>query len=149
MGSNKQDLRIMTELKKQENERDFFDGFARSEQKARLEGKYPNSHKLTRLLIFKDLFAEVFSKKVLEQDKDGKYLKDEKGKNKYVMVPCSSVESIENIVDSIFTKNLELSISIDGAGRSEFIKTRVNPKQEDDGDKKKQDLIDQLADKIG
>lgn len=125
--SKSSSLRIWEKLERVKNENAFFDGFKRRNQKVRLEGKFPSIDEIIALGIKKDLFAEI-----------------------YGGIPsCKPLISLNDmIINKIIDEKLELSISIDGQGRKEFIKMNMNPKQKEDEEENK-DVIDKIADAIG
>jgi hypothetical protein len=53
------------------------------------------------------------------------------------------------IIDTEISKALEYSISIDGAGRAEFIKANYKPKEDEDEDEKEKTIVDQIAERLG
>lgn len=143
MSKDGQQMKTMAELKRLENERDFFDGFERIEQKCRLNDQYPSANDLIGLDAYSSLLSSVYGTKT---DKaitgpDGKLAG-------FTTKDDENVKMIKDIADIVKKRKMEYSISIDGVGRTEFIKTRIQPKQDEDEEKKK-DIIDQLADRIG
>lgn len=117
---------MRTNPEEQKNIRDFFDGFLRLEQKSRLKGEFPKENDLVRLAILKNHYKDVFGK-----------------------VDNKKVEMVKTTIDTIVKKKLEYSISIGGAGREEFIKTRTRPKEDIEEEQKEGDFIGKIAEKIG
>lgn len=149
MAKDSQQMKTLAELKRLENERDFFDGFERIEQKCRLKDQYPSANDLIGLDAYSTLLSSVYGK----QEGPEKPVKGPNGELAGFTKSTKdkdddNVTMIKQITDIVKKRKLEYSISIDGVGRNEFIKTRIQPKQEEDEEKSK-DMIDKLADAIG
>jgi hypothetical protein len=116
---------IYKEMEKLKNERDFFDKFNRLEQKCRLKDEYPSGNILLQLDLYYMVFEDTYGKT-----------------SKY----CSIVR---NTIDFIKKRKMEYSISIDGAGREEFIKMNLSPKETSSTEDLNKDWIDKIAEKLG
>jgi hypothetical protein len=118
-------ITLMQKLQDVENKKAFFDEFIRLEQKARLHGRFPDMANLIRLDHYLETFKETY------------------GEN------SPSFKTIERLVDTSIKKNMEYSISIDGGGRQEFIKSTIQPKEDKEESEKEKGILDQLAEKLG
>jgi hypothetical protein len=118
-------ITVLQKIQDSENKKAFFDEFARLEQKARLHGRFPDLSNLVRLNLYLETFKETYGE-------ESKY---------YV--------TVKRIIETSINRNMEYSISIDGAGRSEFIKSTIRPREDDEDDDKDKDIIEKLADKLG
>jgi hypothetical protein len=125
MAKSESAVQLLQKLQEAENTRQFFDLFKRVEQKARLHGRFPEMTNLIRLQIYKDALTEMFGE-------DNKY-----------------IQTSVKIIDTEIKKALEYSISIDGAGRAEFIKSTFRPKEDDEDEDEDKTIVEQLADKLG
>lgn len=145
------DLKFLNEMEKRKNESDFFDKFVRLEQKSRLQDSYPDVNNLIKLGLKGQLLKKIYSKKTYK-DIPIKGPNGELAGFKRVSVIDETPECINtccDIYDTIKLEKMEYSISIDGAGRKEFIKTQIEPKQTDDEEEEKENnLVDKIANKL-
>lgn len=116
-------ISLMQKLQDSDNKKAFFDEFVRMEQKARLHGTFPDMANLLRLHNYLETFRETYGEGI-------------------------ATETVARLVETSIKKNLEYSVSIDGAGRSEFIKSTIRPREDDD-DEKEKSVLDQVAEKLG
>ena len=119
----KDNIKLWEKLQEAQNKREFFDGFQRIEQKSRLKGSFPTIDNLIRL----DNYLQTFY-------------------STYGEIPEYS--ELKLLVETTKKLSMEYSISIDGSGRTEFIKAVSVAKDEKD-EEREQDLLDKLAEKLG
>lgn len=145
------ELKVLNELEKRKNESDFFDKFVRLEQKSRVMDNYPNVNNLIRLELKGQLLNNIYSKvKVKEVPIKGPNgeLAGFKKVSEITETP-ECINKCNEIYETIKLQKMEYSISIDGAGRKEFIKTVIEPKQSDLDDEEKADnIVDKIANKM-
>lgn len=125
----KQQLNLMAKLQELENTRDFFDEFGQIEQKIRVKGEYPLIQNLVLLDVFKQSLERVYD------------TPDFPNCHRVIQTSISIIETVK-------LKLMNLSISIEGAGRTEFVKINVTP-HETEKEEEKKDLLDNLVDKLG
>ena len=141
MVSKTREFKAIAEMQKQENQAKFFDEFERLEQKTRLTGKFPEMAGIVRLDCYNKLLTRVYGKTKAVSDGNGNL----KGFETKDPEPVKAIHEVSEIIKK---EELEMAVSIDGAGRKEYIKTSIEPKQDQDEEKEK-DMIDKLADAIG
>lgn len=142
MAKSSREMKAAAELKRLENERDFFDDFERIEQKCRLKDEYPSANDLIGIDAYTSMLTSVYGS-------TNKAISDSNGKLAgFTVKDDDNVKLIKELADIIKKRKMEYSISIEGIGRTEFIKTRIQPKQ-DEEDEKDKDVIDKIADAIG
>lgn len=128
-GSSKISLKDMDKLNQQANIRDFFDLFKRPKQKARLSGQFPSMQQLKRLEVYKLLLQGGLGDKCKNND---------------------LLNLDYKMIDSTINNTLEYSISIDAAGRKEFIKSHIPVKETslEEEEAKEKDIIDKIVNAV-
>jgi len=153
------ELKTLNELEKRKNESDFFDKFKRIEQKSRLQDQYPNVNNLIRLQLKGDLLKKIYNIKKYKVETKNIPIKGPNGelagveeRKTYIETGETenpqSIDLVNEIYETIKLQKMEYSISIDGSGRKEFIKTQIEPKQIEDDEEKENTLVDKIADKL-
>lgn len=126
----KQQINLMAKLEEMKNTRDFFDEFSQIEQKIRVKGDFPTIENIVLLEVFKESLEAVYETPDFP--------------NCHKVIKTST-----NIIETVQKKLMNLSISIEGTGRKEFVKINFPTSETDIEKEETKDIIDKLADKLG